>query len=237
MKPSLLRYIPVIVTLFTLFMTPSLLWSAPSGNEYPDDIAARLQKKYDRMTSLSFAFKQQSHGQISGRPRTGSGTALFYKTGQTSRMRWDYTSPDRQVLISDGKTFSMYFAELHQMIVTPADSLESDLTYTFFSGHGRIAEQFHVLPPDPEFMQDETNPSMPRIIKLVPKEPQSQVQAIHLWVDGDSLIRRIEIMDHFDTITRLNLSDIKVNPLHGTKTELNRLFTFTPPEGTEIIQQ
>ncbi|MFV0437179.1 MAG: LolA family protein [Desulfopila sp.] len=235
MKPSTRLSIEAVFLL--LFLLPPLwAWSAVN-EESPDAIAQRLQKKYDQMTSLSFAFKQQSQGQLSGRPRTGSGTALFYKRGKTSRMRWNYTTPDRQVLISDGTTFSMYFAELQQMIITPADAIDSDLTYTFFSGRGHIDQQFHILPPDQEFSQNDSDPKLPRIIKLVPREPQSQVQSIHLWVDQDSLIRRIAIKDHFDTTTQLNLSDIKVNGLSGTPAEIGRLFTFTPPKGTEIIHQ
>lgn len=222
--------------LFLLFLLLPL-WANASATEYPDDIASRLQQKYDRMTSLSFTFNQQSQGQVSGRPKTGSGTALFYKSGQTSRMRWNYTEPDRQVLISDGKTFSMYFAELKQMIVTPAESLDSDLTYTFFSGKGKIAEKFHILPPDEEFIEDSGDSGKPKVIKLVPKEPQSQLQAIHLWVGADSLIRRIELKDHFDTVTILNLSNIEVDTIRGSSKEITSMFSFTPPEGTEIIHQ
>ena len=237
MKHPLLRSLPVAALSLVFFLVLSSISLASAAGEYPEDIAARLQKKYDQMRSLSFTFNQQSQGQISGRPRTGSGTAFFYKTGKNSKMRWNYTSPDKQVLISDGKTFSMYFSELEQMIVTPADSLESDLTYTFFSGRGRIADKFHILPPDEEFMQDEMKAGQPQIIKLVPKEPQSQVQAIHLWVDDDSLIRRIEIKDHFDTVTLLTLSKIEIDTIGGSSSEVANLFSFTPPEGTEIIHQ
>lgn len=226
--------LPLVIILLLL---PPSLTLADQNTEYPEDIAARLQKKYDQMTSLSFTFNQQSQGQVSGRPRTGSGTAIFYKTGKTSRMRWNYTAPDKQVLISDGTTFSMYFEKLQQMIVTPAESLDSDLTYTFFSGRGRIADKFHILPADQEFQQEAGDGSQPKIIKLVPKEPQSQVQAIHLWVNTDSLIRRIEIKDHFDTVTLLNLSDIAVDTLTDSTVKGSALFSFTPPEGTEIIHQ
>jgi len=237
MKHPFFRLLPIAaLSLLICLLLPSLSLSA-GNTEYPEDIAARLQKKYDQMRSLTFTFNQQSQGQVSGRPRTGSGTALFYKTGKTSRMRWNYSTPDEQVLISDGTTFSMYFAELRQMIVTPADSLESDLTYTFFSGRGRIADKFHILPPDEEFNEQEVKPGQPKIIKLVPKEPQSQVQAIHLWVDDDSLIRRIEIRDHFDTVTILTLSKIEIDTIGGSSSEVAKLFAFTPPEDTEIIHQ
>ena len=220
-----------------VLLVPAGSLPAQSATEYPEDIAARIQLKYDRMTSLSFTFNQESRGQMSGRPRVGSGTAYFFKNEKTSRMRWNYNSPDQQVLISDGKTFSMYFADLHQMIVTPAKNLDNDLTYTFFSGKGQIADKFHILPPDPEYIQEQVMDGQPIALKLVPKEAQSQVQSIHLWVSDDSLIQRIEIRDQFDTITLLNLSAIKVDTLTAERVKEQGLFSFTPPEGTEIIQQ
>jgi len=237
MKPRIDRLSPALALLLAALFVTAFPLLGRAATEYPEAIAARLQTKYDQMTSLSFTFSQQSQGQVSGRPRTGSGTAIFYKTDKTSRMRWDYTAPDRQVLISDGKTFSMYFADLKQMIITPAEALDSDLTYTFFSGRGRIDEKFYILPPDPELMQETAGTNQPKVIKLVPREPQSQVQAIHLWVSSDSLIRRIEIKDHFDTVTLLNLSNIEVDTLTGKDSRLKELFSFTPPEDTEIIRQ
>lgn len=76
------------------------------------------------------------------------------------------------------------------------------------------------------------------MIKLIPKTPQSQVQDIHVWVTPESLIRRIKIRDHFGTITVLNLSDIATDTLTGkSRAEIDALFSFTPPAGTEIIRQ
>lgn len=205
---------------------------------YPEEIAQRLQEKYDSLTSLAFTFNQSSRGQLSGRPKTGAGKAYFHKSDNISRMRWDYTSPDTQVLISDGETFSMYFAELNQMIVTPADSLDSDLTYSFFSGREQIGTKFHILPPDLGYLAEDEGGSSPEVIKLVPVEPHSQVQDIHLWVNAESLIRRIEIRDHFDTVTLINIRDLKVDFLtEATREEMEKLFSFTPPENTEIIHQ
>ena len=220
----------------TLFLLAPVVLAA--ATEYPEQIAERLQRKYDGLNSLSFSFQQQSHGQMSGRPQRGSGTATFVKADGISKMRWDYSEPDQQVLLSDGSTFSMYFAELKQMIVTPADSLENDLTYSFFSGRGRISEKFHILPADSEYLQEDGVEGAPKVIKLIPMEEHSQVQHIHLWVSDDSLIRRIEIRDHFDTITQLNFSSIVENPLAATDSKkVAELFSFTPPAGTEIIEQ
>jgi outer membrane lipoprotein carrier protein len=151
-------------------------------------------------------------------------------------MRWDYTSPDNQVLVSDGELFSMYFAKLEQMIISPAESLDADLTYAFFTGRGVLTTDFHIRPADEDF-QSESSPEF-KVIKIIPKTAQSQVQDIHLWVTPDSLIRRINIRDHFGTITVLNLSDIETNAFTDKDPkELLSFFSFVPPEGTEIIRQ
>lgn len=228
----------ILFVLSIFFLAVNAIAEQATITEFPEDIVARVQEKYDSMSSLSFAFNQRSQGQMSGRPRVGNGTAFFHKDVQKSRMRWNYLDPDQQVLISDGETFSMYFAELDQMIVTPATQLDDDLTYAFFSGNGKIVDNFHILPPEPEYVDELQSDKAVQVVKLVPREPQSQVQSIHLWIAADSLIRRIEMRDHFDTITLLNLKDIKVNFLESASSgDIANLFSFTPPEGTEIIRQ
>jgi outer membrane lipoprotein carrier protein len=152
-------------------------------------------------------------------------------------MRWDYVSPDQQVLISDGVTLSMYFSNLKQLIISPAEQLDADLTYSFFTGKGVLKRDFHIRPANED--EQSTNEDEFKIIKLIPKTPHSQVQDIHLYVTNASLIRRIKIRDHFGTVTVLNLSDIEVDTvMKGKKPEeIEAIFTFVPPPGTEIIRQ
>lgn len=204
--------------------------------EYPEDIAARLQSRFDQLQSLSFQFYQDVRGEVTGRPRQGSGNAYFLKNEKRTLMRWNYQSPDMQVIVSDGKKISMYFSELQQMIVSPAESLDADITYSFFTGHRKLAADFYIRPPDDDYQPLEQEDV--KTIKLIPKKMQSQIQDIHVWVSRDSLIRRLSLRDHFGTITVLNFSDIEVNKLQDRpKAELDALFSFTPPEGTEIIEQ
>jgi outer membrane lipoprotein carrier protein len=216
--------------------------------ETPEETARRLQQTYDQVRSLSFHFSQKTEGELSGRARQGSGSAWFVKekkgkgpAATVGKMRWDYTSPEKQILVSDGVTFSMYFAKLQQMIVSPAESMAADITYSFFTGTGNLLKDFVLSPPDAEFApskggKDGAEPSL--VIKLTPKEKQSQVSAIHLWVTPKSLIERIDILDHFDTRTTLELSDVVVNSLDPSdRKAMDALFTFVPPEGTEVIYQ
>lgn len=226
----------LLIVLLVFAAAPSF---AEATIEYPEQIAQRLQQRFDEMSSLSFTFNQRSQGQMGGRAKSGSGTAYFSKLDDIPKMRWNYNAPDQQVLISDGKTFSMYFAELKQLIITPAKALDNDVTYAFFSGKSRISESFHILPPDEQYMTDQAadQAEQPKIIKLVPKEQQSQLQSVHLWVDDKSLIRRIELRDLFDTVTVINISKIEVDFLKNKHGDARKLFSFTPPAGTEIIRQ
>ncbi|MBU0663587.1 MAG: outer membrane lipoprotein carrier protein LolA [Proteobacteria bacterium] len=222
------------------------LFAGQNVNEAPEDIARRLQLNYDQIRSLSFHFTQSTEGELSGRPQQGSGTAWFVKEkknqeppGTVGKMRWDYTSPDKQVLVSDGVNFSMYFAKLEQMIISPADTMKTDITYAFFTGSGNLLKDFSIsAPTNPELNPKEEDADHYKVIKLIPKENQSQVSEIHLWVTPDSLIQRMEILDHFDTRTTLEFSNLKTNTLPTDDPKaMDALFSYTPPEGTEIIYQ
>lgn len=228
--------IKTLFVLICLLLPVVIAHGDESGTEAPVDIAKRLQARYDEVKSISFNFVQNTSGEMTGRPRRGSGRAAFVKLDNKSHMRWDYTSPDKQVLVSDGELFSMYFAKLQQMIVTRADTLDANLTYSFFTGKGILERDFDIRPAEEDFSS--ANDADFKVIKLIPKTSQSQVQEIHLWVTTASLIRRINIRDHFGTVTILNLSDIEVDALIGKDTqELQNFFSFVPPEGTEIIRQ
>lgn len=227
----------ISLSLLILLLVPPLALCAKEQNEAPYAIAQRLQQRYDQADSLSFHFQQNTVSEMGGRPQLGAGDAYFIKNGKSGKMRWNYNTPNQQVLISDGKTFSMYFAHLKQMIITPASAMESQLTYAFFTGTGNLTEDFLISSPDESVAADSPTGAY-KVIKLVPKEVQNQVQDIHLFVTHDSLIQRIEIRDHFGTMTTLNLSNIVLNSLQDKSSEeLEEFFSYTPPEDTEIIRQ
>ncbi|MEJ2333541.1 MAG: outer membrane lipoprotein carrier protein LolA [Desulfobulbaceae bacterium] len=143
------------------------------------EIAQKLQSTYEKALNLVADFKQTTAMKFSSRVRQGSGTMIFRKPG---RMRWDYRSPDYQVLISDGETISMYFEKSNQMIVSNArEYLQSDVTYSFFAGTGDILKDFDVS--DPDLVTDSMDNSF--LIKLTPKSSHPHVSSIHAWISHD----------------------------------------------------
>lgn len=196
------------------------------------DVVEKLQSTYENAGNIVAEFSQTTSMKFSPRIRQGTGKMIFLKPG---RMRWDYITPDYQVLISDGETISMYFEKSNQMMISNAkEYLQSDVTYSFFAGTGDILKDFDIVAPD--FENDQLNTYL---IKLIPKATHPQVSFMHAWVtEGTFLIEHLRIVDHFDTVTELYFTDITIDAdYYGNRKIKEDLFYFTPPANTEIIEQ
>ncbi len=197
-----------------------------------ESVARHVQENYETAQGMSADFTQVTTLKLSRRQRQGSGRVILRKPGL---MRWDYYSPDRQVLISNGTTLTMYFEKSHQLITSPArEYLQSDVTYGFFTGTGDILRDFIVSFADgARFARDTAY-----LLKLVPKQQQPQVAQLYLWVNApDFLIQRLQIIDHFNTVTDLSFSNIRMYAIGDAAGIDAGLFEFSPPPDTEIINQ
>ena len=237
LKPEIHTYPRIPASLWAGLLLSMLILLNPAVSfstepQSPLEIAAKLQSTYEKAGSLVADFNQTTSIQFSRRVRKGSGSLIFLKPG---RMRWDYNTPDHQVLISDGETISMYFAKSKQMIISNArDYLQSDVTYSFFAGTGDLMKDFGITEPDLE------NPDMQsHLIKMVPKSAHPHVSSIHAWVTKDTfLLTRLQIVDHFDTVTDLFFENVQIDSATYDGREISYdIFSFTPPAETEIIKQ
>jgi outer membrane lipoprotein carrier protein len=213
------------------FVLIVFLWSpvmAATEEMTPEQIAQNLQKSYNKITSLQASFTQETYSKLSSRKRQGNGSLILVKPGL---MRWDYQTPDKQVFICDGEQLSMYFAKENQMFTSSAKQyLESDVMYSFFAGTADIVRDFDIE-ESVDSEQDIDDATYP--IKLVPKKTHPQIDEIIVWVDRSSyLLQRLKVTDKFGSITDLAFSSIVKN----IKVDKTR-FVFTPPKGTEIIDQ
>ncbi|MDH4318417.1 MAG: outer membrane lipoprotein carrier protein LolA, partial [Desulfobulbaceae bacterium] len=101
-----------ITLLFTIlaFFSPVLKCPAEEGAPKNDEQRSleKIFSFYGKLSSLSFDFSQQT--ETTARTRSGSGDAVFFRPARQSGglMRWNYDSPDRQVVINDGGHISIY---------------------------------------------------------------------------------------------------------------------------------
>ena len=200
----------------------------------------QLQQKYQQLRSLEFDFSQAT--QTGGRIKQGSGNAVFFRpAGSSSQagrgiMRWNYVEPMPQTIINDGMELSIYTPQDKQLIISPAQDMESDITYAIFTGTRSLPETFDILLPDQLFLLNPP-PSGFEAVLLTPREPHPQVKRVQLWIDGDLTIHRLLMEDHFGALTELTFTRIRFNSLHGNGQQMQSLLKLDLAPGTETIRQ
>lgn len=188
-------------------------------------IIDNVQAEYERTRDIQAAFIQMSLIKSVNQTRESRGVVYFKKPG---KMRWEYTDPDPQLLVSDGKTLWFYVAEDSQVIIQNAeDAYGSKTPVTFLSGMGKLQNDFYIkLLPASEGTSAYT-------LELLPKQPQPDVAKLILSVDpATHRIVHTAVYDPYGNITDIYLENIETN------TDLpDAMFGFEIPDGVDVIRQ
>ncbi len=227
-----------LVLILILACLPLLSGISRAADIPQEETLAKLQQVYRGFTSLRFDFTQLTRTQV--RARTGRGTAVFLraeKPEQPGIMRWDYTEPDRQIIVNDGEKLFMYTAGDHQLLITSARELNDDITYSFFSGKHNITDVFIPQPPDTRFSFELAGTTL-HVMRLLPRKPSPRIKAVQIWFDDNYLIRHLLLEDPFDTITQLDFTNIQTNTLdiHDPKVR-EKILKLDIPKDTEILRR
>jgi outer membrane lipoprotein carrier protein len=190
-----------------------------------ESIINNVQRQYEATDDIQATFRQVSLIKSANQTKESQGTVYFKKPG---KMHWEYTQPEKQLLVSDGKTMWFYVPDDQQVIVQNAeDAYGSKTPITFLSGMGKLQSDFYIklLPP--------ANNAPEHKLELLPKQPQADLAKLILTVDPTTFqIIHTAVYDPYGNITDVYLQDIQTN----TAPE-ESLFHFDIPAGIEVIQQ
>lgn len=135
--------------------------------------------------------------------------------------RWDYKTPYRQLIVSDGHKLWTYDEDLEQATVKPIDEALSSTPAVLLSGYRPLSEVMSWAP-------DSDNDAY-RWYRLTPKRDDAAVQSVRIGFTGEQLAI-IEVVDGFDNHTRIVFSNVQRNGAVDAA-----LFTLALPAGTDII--
>jgi outer membrane lipoprotein carrier protein len=188
-------------------------------------IIDNVQREYEKTNDIRAMFVQISFNKSLSQTKESQGIVYFKKPG---KMRWEYTMPEQQLLVSDGKTMWYYVPEDQQVIVQNAEEAYGSKTpITFLSGMGKLQNDFYMklLPVD-----GKTNEYK---LELLPKQPQSDLAKLILTVDPATYrIVHTAVYDPYGNITDVYLKDVRIN-----SAPQDTLFQFDIPEGVDVIRQ
>jgi outer membrane lipoprotein carrier protein len=189
------------------------------------ELIARIQKRYDQTHSWSADFLQQTRSQAASMGTTARGKLFFLKP---RAIRWDYEQPRQQFVINGDKAW-LYVPEEKTIYLYNADQIiNSPLVLSFFSGLGKLGEMFSISQ-----LPTESGPPPRLRLQLLPREAESPVSQIFLWIDPRSYqVVGIQTEDPLGNINKITFSNIQLNPPLQPS-----WFALEVPEGVRLERQ
>jgi len=209
------------LTLALLVMATAI----PAAAQSLDDVVREIESVYGRMTDLRADFTQTAFNKSLNQTIPARGTVYLKKGG---KLRWEYTEPTPQEIVSDGKKLWVYTPTLNQANVADAPEALAGPAGSFLAGLGRLRTEFQV-----RFL----NPAQPKdaegnwALDLTPKQPLPTLTRLILSVDPKSWeIRKAIVHDQFENTVTMRFTKMAVNSGLPEKT-----FTFVAPKGVVIV--
>ena len=206
--------------------TPSTTASvaAPTGGSTSaTDVSAKIQKVYDGITNYEADFTQQYSMKAFGQKKDSKGHVTFVKPG---KMRWDYTDPKDNVVVSDGVTLWSYVASdkaARKMLVKDS---QMPTALAFLTGKGELAKDFDLKLLDATKYKFEKG----YVLEARPKAATNLYSFVLFYVDGATYqVRRVLIVDAQNNRNRFDFDKPKVNE----KVDDTR-FKWAPPTGVTV---
>jgi outer membrane lipoprotein carrier protein len=191
------------------------------------ELAASLQGKYATVRDFTADFVQTYRGGVLNRQLKDAGRVMVRKPG---KMRWEYKTPEEKLFVSDGTRVYSYIPQdkLVQVATVPPDD-EANTPALFLAGKGDITRDFTpALVERPDGYPDGS-----RALKLVPRTPQAEYDWLIIVVEPATLtLRGLVTGDSQGGTSSFSFTNLKENVGLADK-----LFTFTPPRGVEIVEE
>lgn len=229
-----LRFVALVIALAG-FPPSQLVAQSASARQAPpsqlvaqsasaDEVARDIQKKYDRVNDFSADFLHSYRGGVLKQQVTERGRLLVKKPG---KMRWEYTSPEKKIFVSDGRKLYSYIPQDKQVIVNtvPSDD-QAPTPALFLTGKGNITRDFSVA-----FDKIPEAPLGSIALRLSPKKREPEYDWLTLVVEPKTLnLLMLVTVDTQGGRSAFTFSNLKENV--GVA---DNQFVFRMPRNVDVI--
>jgi len=208
---------PLRAALLFLLLMLSVAAIPPVAAE-TDDGLDFLRGYLAELESLEADFRQQVVDRDGELIEEASGRVWVERPG---KFRWNYETPFRRVIVTDGARVWLYEADLDQVTVRAVDAALGETPAALLSGEADILERFRYL--------DAGRRDSLFWITLEPRSPGADFESVRLGFDGDRL-EQLVLADRLGQTTRLWLTGQRRNM------EIDdEWFRFVVPQGADVI--
>jgi len=195
-----------------------------AGESVPDvdTLIAGIEKRYAG-TGFSARFDQESTLKAMDITDTASGGVWFRRP---EMMRWEYETPERQVIVSDGVTLWIYRPEDNQVMLGDASAYFGDGRGASFLSDIRLVK----MKFDVQLLDDESPDT--HSVKMTPREKSHDLASVRLTIDKKTFdIVQVITANVYGDETRIRFNTFKYNQDLGAS-----LFFFDIPKGVDVIR-
>ena len=201
--------------------------AVPAAAQTPtlDDVIRGVEGAYGKMNDLKAEFNQSALNKSLNQTIDAKGVVYLKRGG---KLRWEYTEPTKQEIVSDGKTIWIHTPQLNQVNTGPAPEALAGPAGSFLTGLGKLREHFNV-----RFL----NPAQPKdgdgnvVLDLTPKQQLPTLTRLILALDPKTWeVRKAVVYDQFENTVTMTFTKVAVNT--GLP---DKLFVFVPPKGTATV--
>jgi outer membrane lipoprotein carrier protein len=214
---------------FILLLVAALGSVAPAqtqgaATQSAETVARALQQKYDRVRDFRADFVHTYRGGVLRQTATEKGRLSVKKPG---KMRWEYTSPERKLFVSDGRKLYSYIPQDKQVIVSAVPDDDHATTPTLFlAGKGNLQRDFTV-----SYVKIDGVPADTTVLKLSPRRTEPDYDWLVLAIDPKTLqIRALVTVDGQGGRSTFTFTNLKENVGLADKE-----FAFSIPRGVDVI--
>jgi outer membrane lipoprotein carrier protein len=183
-----------------------------------------LQRKYSRMQGLEADFVQIYYS-ADGRVARESGHLLLKRPGKA---RWEYTSPEPKLFLSDGKNVFFYvYGEKSATRSSIKETTDPQIPFLFLLGRGNLRRDFSRI--EVAAGEAAAGPGN-QVLRLFPKRAPEEYKQLLVEVSPASFeVRRMVIFERSGAKMDFLLSNLRENHVAPESQ-----FQFTTPAGVTV---
>ena len=183
------------------------------------DARKRLDDFFTKVTTLQANFVQEIRDEKGKFRQKSMGKMYVQRPG---RFRWEYTKPDKHLIVSDGGSVWIYDEDLDQVTVKSMQQTLASAPVGLLLNKQPVNQQFQVTPMQSTGRLD--------WFHLIPHKKDSDFTSMDIAIDQKG-IQEMVLQDKFGQETVIHMNTVKIDP----KIDPQK-FRFTPPAGADIIK-
>ena len=184
------------------------------------DGVANLRDFFDNTNAMRAQFSQVVTDKQGRKIQEVQGSMQLQRP---NKFRWDYAKPYEQQIISDGKQVFLYDTDLEQVTIRELSKTLGSSPAALLAGGGAVENSFTI--------KNAVRKDGLSWVLALPKDKESGFERVLLGFK-DGKLRKMELYDSFNHITKITFDAIERNPVLQEST-----FLFTPPKGVDVVSE